>query len=818
MTIKTKIALNASLVILIVLTLSAVSIFGLTTVRRNLTYLLATSTPYQVRTTDLQRTLQGAVSDLIKTSGATNSQELKLYQESFAKSEAELKAAEEALERISGKSRGINKELNGTATEVFGITEKRLRSEADVQEAYKTIGVRLKEMTSALGQLDAKVVTLQKTNTQAFNGAFDSSKKIAQRLKNVESGKSALESLQVQLSMLQSTKERKQATILKSKINGLLDQVAENQAVADSKELIATVRAVKQKTTELAETHANFLKQPEESTGKQKLDTLVSEMKEQLGTVQTNLVQNADAANMEATTATKRQDSSFTQTNAASGVLSSNATLVTTVLSLDGLSARLFAASSEAELERLQGEINTVFTKIPGYKNTLAKGMATINAKAETALLNSAVSKLNVVREILLAKDGAISKVRIQLEMKRKGKELDDKLRKMVVSYTEEGKKELLTAHKGQEDAAASANRTVRFSISLNIIVGAISIVASLLLGTMLYRSIVRPVVKVKGVIEEAEQTNNMTTRLDHLNSDEIGDMAQSYNRFLERLHQAISQINEIASKVADSSREISVSSHQMAASAQKQAEQTAGIATATEEMSATVLDVTRNTHSAADFSTSLKTSVMDGGEVIRQAIEGIKSVAKTLDEASGTISDLSHESTKIGEVASVINDIAEQTNLLALNAAIEAARAGEQGRGFAVVADEVRKLAERTTEATGEIAGMISSIQKESENVASSMKRGIKEAETGVVLANSAGEALEKIVSGIEEITAMISQIATASQEQSSTIELITENVQQVSGVTNDFATGMNQSADSSEKLDQLAKQMSQLVGQFKI
>lgn len=218
-----------------------------------------------------------------------------------------------------------------------------------------------------------------------------------------------------------------------------------------------------------------------------------------------------------------------------------------------------------------------------------------------------------------------------------------------------------------------------------------------------------------------------------------------------------------------------------------------------------------RNSH-------KLKGTVLAGGEVIRQAIDGIKSVAKTIEEASGTIDGLSNESEKIGEIASVINDIADQTNLLALNAAIEAARAGEQGRGFAVVADEVRKLAERTTAATQEIAGMIHSIQTESGNVAKSMMRGIEEAETGVSLANSAGEALEKIVQGIEEIAEMIAQIATASQEQSTTIEVITTNIHEVSEVTGDFAAGMNQSAAASEKLDQLAKGMKQLVGQFSI
>ncbi|MEI6209459.1 MAG: methyl-accepting chemotaxis protein [Desulfuromonadales bacterium] len=402
--------------------------------------------------------------------------------------------------------------------------------------------------------------------------------------------------------------------------------------------------------------------------------------------------------------------------------------------------------------------------------------------------------------------------------MKRKAGDLDDRLRKMVQTYTEEGKKELLTAHKGQEDASASANKTVRFSIILNIVVGAVSIVMAALLGIILYRSIVRPVVKVKELIESAERENSLIRRLDHIHKDEIGEMSNCYNTFLDRLRDAISQISDMSNQVADSSRELSVTSTQMVGRANSQAEQTAGIATATEEMSATVNDVSNNTLSAADFSRKLKSSVLDGGEVIRHAIAGIKSVARTIREASGTIGALSLESEKIGEVVSFINDIADQTNLLALNAAIEAARAGEQGRGFAVVADEVRRLAERTTTATKEIAGMIRSIQSESGNVAKSMARGIEEAETGVSLANQAGEALEKIVEGIEEIAEMISQIATASQEQTATIEVISTNINQVSEVTVDFASGMNQSAASAEKLNQLAKGMKQLVGQFKI
>ncbi|MEI6209460.1 MAG: hypothetical protein WCP20_21985 [Desulfuromonadales bacterium] len=413
MNIKSKLALNVSFVILIVISLSSVSIYGLTSVRRNLSYLLATSTPYQVRTTDLQRALQSAVSDLIKASGAPNNQELKLHRESFTRSLAELNDAEVALERISGRSRGIHKELGQTSTEVFTVTEKRLHSERDVQEANTAITARLKEMTTALGLLDAKVIALQKANTAAFNGAFDGSKKIAARLKIVESGKATSEQLQSLILMFQFARERKQAVILKSRINGLLDQLAENQTIAESREMLSAIRAVKQRIAELSEAHAALLIQPENGTLKQKLEATVSELRDQLASVSTTLNQNADAAAMEAASATKRQDTSFTQTNAASGVLNSNATLVASVLALEGLSARLFSVSSDSEMDRLQGEINSVLAKVPNYRNSVEKGMVTINAKAETALLNGAMAKLNGVREILLAPDGVISKVRL---------------------------------------------------------------------------------------------------------------------------------------------------------------------------------------------------------------------------------------------------------------------------------------------------------------------------------------------------------------------------------------------------------------------
>jgi methyl-accepting chemotaxis protein len=195
-----------------------------------------------------------------------------------------------------------------------------------------------------------------------------------------------------------------------------------------------------------------------------------------------------------------------------------------------------------------------------------------------------------------------------------------------------------------------------------------------------------------------------------------------------------------------------------------------------------------------------------------------MEKIAAVVNESATAIKELGRSSEKIGEIIGVIDDIADQTNLLALNAAIEAARAGEQGRGFAVVADEVRKLAERTTTATKEIASMIKGIQSETGNAVGSMEKGTKEVEDGKLLADKAGDALREILDGNQKLTDMIQQIATAATEQSSAAEEISKNVEQVSVTAKESATGNQQAAKAAEDLSGQAEELNRIVSQFKV
>jgi methyl-accepting chemotaxis protein len=299
---------------------------------------------------------------------------------------------------------------------------------------------------------------------------------------------------------------------------------------------------------------------------------------------------------------------------------------------------------------------------------------------------------------------------------------------------------------------------------------------------------------------------------------DELGELTAAINGMSGSLKRMIVAIMDHSAHVASASEELSSSATVQAQGADTQKDQTTQVATAMQEMSATVHEVSENSLKAANASHNAAQAARQGGQTVQETLATMRSIADSTCKVAMRITELGKSSEKIGKIVAVIDDIADQTNLLALNAAIEAARAGEQGRGFAVVADEVRKLAERTAQATKEIAGMIESIQVETKSAVEAMELGNREVESGVKKTSASGAALEEIIKMSEDVGGMIAQIATAATEQSSATEQINANVAQISSATQESSVAAGQTAKACSDLSGMALDLQNIVSQFKL
>jgi methyl-accepting chemotaxis protein len=350
-----------------------------------------------------------------------------------------------------------------------------------------------------------------------------------------------------------------------------------------------------------------------------------------------------------------------------------------------------------------------------------------------------------------------------------------------------------------------------------------LSLVAcGLLLGIgiafLIARSITASISSMLGMIQKIEEKDLAVEDVEVTSKDEIGQAEVALNSMKNTLQQMVRNIAATAEHLASASEEISAGASQSVETARVQAEQTQHVMIAMQEMSSTVQHVAEYSQNASNSSGKAATAAKQGGEVVEQTLYTMRSIAESSRTVGSRIAELGKSSEEIGKIVAVIDDLADQTNLLALNAAIEAARAGEQGRGFAVVADEVRKLAERTTQATQGIGTMIESIQSETRNAVQAIEIGSRDVQIGVEKTTASGSALKEIIAMSKSVGDTIAQIASAATEQSSATEQVNTNVAQIASLTHGASTAAEQTAKACAELSAMALDLQNLVNQFKL
>lgn len=357
---------------------------------------------------------------------------------------------------------------------------------------------------------------------------------------------------------------------------------------------------------------------------------------------------------------------------------------------------------------------------------------------------------------------------------------------------------------------------TASLSSSIVLAIGCLGIFAAV--GYLLARSIVVPMASMQRAIMSTAENLDFTQPVAVTSKDEIGQTVVAYNGLIKRLRESFGQVQHAAQQLSGAVTNVDGRSREIAENSRTQSDATTSMAAAIEQLTVSISVIVERALDASKHTQSSQKSADRGTKVIMNTVDGIQGIADSVNVASERIAALRSDSESISSVANMIKEIADQTNLLALNAAIEAARAGEQGRGFAVVADEVRKLAERTTLATVDISTLILKIQDAARNAVDSMSASVGAVERGVENAREAGTAIREIQSGADVLVELVDEITDAMREQSSASTTIAQQIEQIAQMTERNSSAADGVAGAVESISGMGRGISQTLAAYRV
>ena len=365
---------------------------------------------------------------------------------------------------------------------------------------------------------------------------------------------------------------------------------------------------------------------------------------------------------------------------------------------------------------------------------------------------------------------------------------------------------------------AASGDAAFARTLSISLAVSLVGLAVIAVMGLLVGRSISRPLGMMQRAITRTASELDFTEAIRVDSNDEIGRTLNAYNELLARLRASFSDIQNASARMAAVAAEVNQTSDEIADNSRAQGDASSGMAAAIEELTVSISMVATQAQDASRYTQESRTMADHGAEVILATVQGIQTISGSVRQTSGRIDALRADGERVSSVANIIKEIAEQTNLLALNAAIEAARAGEQGRGFAVVADEVRKLAERTSKSTQEISDLLGQMRNSATQAVDSMGAAVREVDLGVENAQLAGKSIQDIKQGSGTVVGAVEEISEAVREQSAASSLISQRIEQIAQMTERNSAAAESTAEAVHRMSNMSHEIADALSAYKV
>ena len=819
MSISAKLLLNLIILLLMVSAVSAIGFMGMNFVKSKLNELTERSTPYQTRTLELQRAIQSVSTGLMKVSVSTNLKELEENMKEVLASLEEVKNSQERLSKLIGERMGLYEELKEMAENINNITKERLKSEEEVEKANQLIVQRLKEVSNRLSEVDSKIKSLQMSRFALIaSSTFDP--KVFYHLKNLESLKVSLQEVAFAFKDIMQVKDKRSFLLLRAKLNSNLNRALQNEYLKKNKNIGNDFKVLAERLDEFFKVFLSYLEKPD-GANTNNLSMLHKEIGERIASLQLKLEQVTEQESALAEerykSETQQQNEALVQADLATNLLALNSELLSLGSAVEAQIMRIFTVDSVEKIAPIESELRKIFDRIDKLVKRMEKQLSKLKAEEELRILRAAYSSIGAVKGLLFAKDGVIAKSKHHLMMDEKAQEIMGRLRELVKKQAEKAKENVSTAQVQQEKSIIEVNRVIKEAKFWIVLIGVSGCLLGLLFGAWIFWSISKPLKTMMKEIEEISQ-GNLTCVTKAFGRDEVGRVRKAMCKMVENLSDVVGRLQKITQDIIRYSEELSSTANVIDLNSNLQFMQIDQTVSAITEMTYTIQDVAKNTEKTAESATQMREFALKTKMVMLEAIEELKRFTEDVRSSADSVYSLREKSTEINQVIDLIKKIADQTKLLALNAGIEAARAGQYGKGFAVVAENIKELASRTVQATDMIAKTVESVQEDITGAVDRMGDVRSSIDKIITEVNALIDIIDEIIRHVEEVANMVQNISTAIKEQSTAATMISQSAEEISQATKELREPIEKINGISADFLRLAEELEKMASWFKV